>query len=730
MWHCLLFLFIFLSTSLLASTSDDRPTIGLVLSGGGARAAAHIGVIEVLEEMGVPIDLIVGTSMGAVIGGLYAAGVPISQLKNQFCNAPWDILFSNTIDRKTLYYRRKRDSDLFFTEDIIGIREGRVRFSVGLINGQNLYQFFKHNLGEKEPIGDCATLPIPFKAVATDLLSGKMIILEKGDLARNMLASMAVPGIMAPIPYEDQLLVDGGINQNLPVALAREMGADIIIAVDCGTPLYQKDEIKDIFSVLWQLTTFIIENNAEKSKRLLSDRDILIAPHPQSMRFHCIDTTTFDAFTHGIMIGREAAEAHAEQLQALGIADPCYPTPIPPEDIPITKICVEKPDPLLRETYSHYLGLPQIPLTPHTATHKINRLYGLKIFRNVFYEMTQEEDEKCFLIKPILKSWGPIYLHSSLLLESNFQTSNYYTLALGITHTNWNHLLGEWRVVGFFGEATGILAEIYQPLTTSLTWFLKPTLTLSRQFYTFYDNYAALGKYVDSQWKGQVALGRLFESWGQWSLFLEGSYHDFRLKIGGPTLTDYASYHHMAVGTAFEWDTLDDPYFPKQGTQGIIRLRHFSTALGEEQSWDQLQTRALLATSFEKHTFALYHKYQDSFHTTPDLTLQAYLGGPFRLSGLINNSIRGRSAFLTSLIYYYRVGSLQWIPNKPSPFYWGASLETGHIWGVDPPLPAQHLYSASLFVGFETLVGPLCIGFGLTTNGHKALHLTLGPIFK
>jgi NTE family protein len=265
--------------------TTERPKIGLVLSGGGARGAAHIGVLEVLEEMHIPIDCIVGTSMGSIVGGLYASGMSPAEINEALATIDWEDAFNDNIPREDRSFRRKRDDDLYLIKHKPGIGDdGKIKLPTGFLQGQKIDLIFKELTLPVSDIKNFDQLNIPFRAVATDITTGEMVVFSSGDLAKSMRASMSIPGIFAPMEMDGRLLVDGGVSNNLPVDVARDMGAEIVIVVDISTPLKKREELTSALSITAQLTGILTRRNTEAQIATLSDKDILIVP-PLILKF-------------------------------------------------------------------------------------------------------------------------------------------------------------------------------------------------------------------------------------------------------------------------------------------------------------------------------------------------------------------------------------------------------------------------------------------------------------
>ncbi|NOR42665.1 MAG: esterase, partial [Gammaproteobacteria bacterium] len=255
-----------------------RPKIGLVLSGGGARGFAHIGVLKVLEANNVPIDYVVGTSMGSIIGGLYAIGLSPEEIEHGVNGIAWDKVFDDFAHREHKTFRRKQDDFDFFDIHRVGITDDGLQLSPGLIEGQQIEIALDRLAYPGFHINDYDKLRIPFRAIATNIEDGEPFIIKNGNIARAMRASMSIPGALPPITIDDTLLVDGGIANNVPIDIAREMGADIVIVVDISAPLSKKEDIKSSVDVTGQLTTVLTRRIADIQLKTLKDKDVLIIP--------------------------------------------------------------------------------------------------------------------------------------------------------------------------------------------------------------------------------------------------------------------------------------------------------------------------------------------------------------------------------------------------------------------------------------------------------------------
>jgi predicted acylesterase/phospholipase RssA len=261
-----------------------RPRIGLVLSGGGARGGAHVGVIRVLENMQIPIDAVAGTSMGAVVGGLYAAGLSGAEIENVFSELDWQEMIRDRAPRRDLAYRRKQDDRNILARGAVGVREdATLVLPLGLVQGHKITQVLRAATVRVADVQDFDQLPTPFRALATDLETGEPVVMGKGDLVTVLRASMSAPGVLTPVQVDGRLLVDGGLVDNLPVDLARRMGVDRLIVVDVSFPLAKRDGLGSAFDITNQMLGIMVRRGTLESKQHLRTSDVLIEPNLGAM---------------------------------------------------------------------------------------------------------------------------------------------------------------------------------------------------------------------------------------------------------------------------------------------------------------------------------------------------------------------------------------------------------------------------------------------------------------
>ena len=308
------------ATHCVASHATDRPHIGLALGGGGARGYAHVGVLKFLEERRIPVDYVAGTSMGSIVGGFLASGMRADEIRDLIEVTDWNERFTGEPPRQLEPIRRKGDDELGLFGPVFGVGRESSFLPGGVVAGQNILLLFEQAIGQRVQVNDFNRLPIPFRAVATDIVTGQVVILAQGSVSAAMRASMAVPGAFDPVRRDGKVLVDGGLVRNLPVDVVREMGAEIVIAVDVGTRLMPAERIGDVLSVVEQMTSLMIIQNTERQIESLHSGDILIRPE---LGFEVL-SSDFDRFDEVMPLGYDAAVVAGERLQSLALSEADY----------------------------------------------------------------------------------------------------------------------------------------------------------------------------------------------------------------------------------------------------------------------------------------------------------------------------------------------------------------------------------------------------------------------
>ncbi len=454
MRRLLLCLLLTLTPLVLHAADATRPKVGLVLSGGAARGLAHIGVLKALEEQGVRIDAIAGTSMGAVVGGLYASGYSIEELEHLALTLDWQQALSDAPPRKDVPFRRKQDDRDFLVKQKLSFRDdGSLGLPLGVIQGQNLSLLLESKLAHTADIRDFDKLPIPFRAVATDIASGEKVVFRRGHLPQVVRASMSIPAVFAPVELDGRLLVDGGMVDNIPLDVVREMGVDLAIVVDIGTPLRSRKQLATVVDVLNQSITLMTRRNSEEQLASLGREDILVQP-PLS----AFGVTDFGRAQDMIDAGYRATcalDARLAGLRQAGDAElavarsPRQRTPV------ITAIKVENDSKVSDEVIRYYIRQPiGEPLALDRLQTDMGTLYGLDYFDRVQYRVVHKGDDNTLVINARGRRGGTDYLRLGLNLSDDMRGDSAFNLGASYRVNGINRLGAEWLTRAQIGRAS------------------------------------------------------------------------------------------------------------------------------------------------------------------------------------------------------------------------------------------------------------------------------------
>ena len=711
----------------------DRPRIGLVLSGGGARGIAHIGVLKVLEEMRVPIDAIAGTSMGAVIGGLYASGVSADEIEKIMASIDWQDAFRDRPSRADLAFRRKQDDQDFPVRLPLGLKGGKFLLPRGLLQGQKLHQMLRAQMLAVQHVEYFDDLPIPFRAVATDIETGATVILANGDLATALRASMSAPAVFAPVEIDGRLLVDGGIADNVPIEQARAMGADILIVSDVSFPLQTRDELSSPLEISNQMVAILIRRETLRQRALLTSRDTII-----EARLAETSSLDFSKVASSIAGGEQAARAAAPQLDALALSPSRYAESVaqrqareaPPGQIDFVRVDERsrRYAKTIEGTLKEFVGKP---LDVSALEQKITELYGLDLFETLDYRVVREGERSGLEVRARRKSWGPNYIRFALELQDDFEGNNSFNAGARFIVTEVNALNAEWVTDLQVGENPRVRTEFWQPLDYSSRYFIAPQILFEIRNVALLQGQTRIAEYRVRSGEVGLDLGRELGNWGELRLGVRRGEGKASVRVGDPTLPEQ-NFDTGEFFARFAYDELDNVNFPRHGQLFTLQWDAAREALGDDQSADILSMDYLAADTFGRHTVVFWASAGSTVSSesqTPAIEDFFTLGGFLNLSGIAAESIAGPHFGIARLIYYRQIGR-----EGPGflnvPTYAGVSLEIGNVWQerADAGVSSA-LKDASLFLGLDTLVGPLYLAAGVDDGGDTAFYLFMGRPF-
>jgi NTE family protein len=705
----------------------ERPRVGLVLGGGGARGAAHIGVLKELERHRVPVDAIAGTSMGAIVGGLYASGMSVAELEELVSSLDWAAALSDDPSRKDLSFRRKQDDAQYPINLELGLREDALLLPMGVIQGQKLDLLLRELTIDVSHISDFDNLPIPFRAIASDIGRGEVYVMEQGDLGQAIRASMSVPGVLAPVRIDDRLLVDGGIVGNLPIDVMRSMGVDIIIAVDVEFPLYSVEELDSVLAVSEQMLTILIHKETERQIATLSDRDILIRPELGTFA-----SADFGGIAEAIEPGVIAANAATERLQQLSITESDYlayaagRTGQPAAMDPLAFVRVVHDGrirPALLE--SRLATRAGDTIDTQRLADDADRLYGLDLYEQVSYALVEENGATGVEFQARSKSWGPDTLQFSLSLEDDFEGSTGFNVATRLTKSALNPHGGEWRTDLQLGTDPLLISEFYQPFGWDSRLFVAPRIDWRQSNINAFIMDETVARLRISEAEAGLDLGAEISTWGE---FRVGAYRGrgrARVKVGDPSIPNF----HFDTGGVFarlRIDTLDHAHFPRKGFRTDIKWNQSTPDFGADDRYDTIESELTGTWSRGKNSLQLGLNYASTFDSAAELQDYFPLGGFLRMSGLERGEISGPHAALAKLVYYRRVGeSAGGLLDVP--VYLGASVEAGNIWQSRSDISFDSMrINGSVFAGLDTYIGPIYLAAGFAEGGRTNFYLFVG----
>ena len=707
---------------------ENRPRVGLVLGGGGARGIAHIAVLRKLEQLHVPVDCIAGTSMGALVGALYASGKSVDEIQTFVLALDWDRLFNDSLDRRERSYRRKTDDALVVSAPGVGVGSKGLVITSGLLAGERILLLFEKMIEPVATIENFDNLPIPYRAVAADINSGDAVVIDHGDLALAMRASMSIPGVFPPVRIGSHVVVDGGVARNVPVDIARAMGADIVIAVDVGTPLATVTPQSNVLEITGQVTGLLTVRNTREQLATLTDRDVLISP-PLGDR---VATASFAKGPEALAIGKEGADSATPALTRLSISEAAYAQNV---DMRRGK---QSPPPIVQfvrlDNHSRYrdsmlLSRVDIPVgqpfDAKRAEDSLYRVYGLTTLSQVTYEIVQENGQNGVIIHVSEKLQGPNYLEAGLSTSGDFQGRFDISMRVGILHSPINDSGGEIRYLLSLGSESGFLTEYYQPLGTEGKYFFATRLQYRSYDINSFDSRGnRTAEYNVHQGIFGAAFGREFGNYGAVTAGYQREAGNIKIQIGDPTIPRT----HFQGGQAYleaTVDRLDSFYFPRDGYLARTRYTWSRTGLGADTNFEQLDFDGIDAQLFGKHSVQLGVRYHVTTRGVAPIQSLYRVGGFSRLAGFVSNELTGQDYAEVLLGYSYRTGRF-----LNQDVLLGATLEYGNAW-IDRSQMSwgNSLLNGSIYVGINSWIGPILFGVGARQGGEHNIFLEVGHRF-
>lgn len=747
-------------TDKMQAEQKTRPSIAVVLAGGGAKGAAHIGVLKALEEMHIPVDYVTGTSMGAYVGGLYATGMSADEIESFIYSVDWNKGYRDRVNRSDRRVRDKEYEDRYQLTTDLGLGWGEVRAPTGVVQGQNMLRILRETTGNLAPLESFDDLAIPYRSVATDIIELEEVVIDKGQIVDAMMSSMSVPGALPPYEVDGRMLVDGGVINNMPVDVARAMGADIVIAVDISTNYKGEEEFTNLFTVADQLSNYLVRRSTQQQAETLTEEDVFLQPDVGQM-----ETTEFDKMPGAYEAGYQVAYQFEEDLRNLSMSTAEYQSYVEAKQQARRKLKHGDKtvvDEVVINNNSHYsdklienrlnLEEGQVLKTSQIET-SVQNLYALDRFELITYEFDNVDGQDQLIVDVNEKEWGPNYLNFRFFLEDDFATDSQYSIGVSANFTDINQHGAELRTNLEMGTDKRIEAELFSPFFSQQKLFTSASFVYANQKRNLPANIDEIEEptldvtqdFVSMTYKesiGELAFGYQPTLWQEFKF--GGRYTDGEVEVSSLPSLGGGSYQRIGGFIGYRLDTLDNFSLPTEGyfvdLEYLVSHDEFDAdsvisdpnLVQDSDTVYEFSANLMAAQSYKRHTlvakvdYGIVESKNSLFPIDPK-----QLGGFLNLSGIPRNSLLGQNLAFTSLVYRYK-----WFENDfglfESPFYLGASIEHGGVWSNnDLKINEAPLYTAgSLFAGVDSPIGPIILAYGMTEDNYNSVYLIIGTSYK
>lgn len=708
---------------------NHNPKLCLVLSGGGAKGLAHIGVIKALEEQHIKPDCVVGTSAGALIGGLYASGMSVDEIERKIRAIDFDeVLYYKPKRQEFIQYTRDKDYKSNDMLDITLSKDGKLELPHFVLNSAKIEEVIRNLLIKYPQNIDFDNLPMRFRAVATDISNGEKVVLSKGQLPQALRASMAIPAVFSTVEMNNTLLSDGMIASNLPIEVAKNLKAERIIAVNVDSGLLEKNEIKNFLDISEQLLNILVAKNVEREKKLLNKNDVYIAIDTKD-----IGNLEFNKANDAIKRGYDAITTNHTTKLTLANIPKNY-------DIKNERDIIEADKPMyisqIKFNIDNKNYLKNIKNIISTREGDIFELENINTdIRNLMnsgyvnsltHELTKDNQNYKLTYNIKTKDLAKNSYHIGLELESSkLENQN---ISLYLSHRNqWvNDFGGEWRNYLTLGKTSKFSSEFNQPVTEKQDWFIRPSLSLAYE-----NNYAYLNGFSDvtmqyntNRENISIMAGKSIEHLGEWSIGASWNRDELKKNESNPYISipnDKSDYITLDANLII--DQLNNIYIPTDGYLLHLNTKISPTKQSNEDRFIQASLLGIYAIQKDKQsiTFTAEAKGQN---TNESVFLSPIkLGGYHHLSGYEKNQFIGNYMIYGSATYRY----LTSLKLFGKPLMVGTSLETGNIWDdIDEVSLNNPKYAGSVFGAIETPIGPVQLGVGVNKDGDSNIYFYLG----
>jgi NTE family protein len=708
----------------------DRPNrprlkIGVALEGGGALGLAHIGVLQWFQENHIPIDYIAGTSMGGLVAGLYATGKSPQQLEELVKQQNWDVIIGGQMPYRELSYRRKEDAREFQNSIAFGLKHGLSAPSA-LNAGREISLLIDRETLPYSQLESFDDLPIPFRCVATELVSGQEAVFSRGSLQQALRSTMSIPGIFSAVRDDGKVYVDGALLGNLPTDVVRSMGADVVIGVHLDIAPANPQEIQSLFSVLGRSVDVLVRENEIRG---LANADLVV-----KVDLHAYNSMQYDKADEIIRLGRDAAEQKRNVLSVYSLESAAWQDYLGTKQareksaVPVPQfVRVEGTDRQSAQHLETFLH-PLIgkPIDPNVMDNLLTRLTGLGRYDAADYRLATSQGQNGLIIIVHEMSYAPPTLRLAFDIDGSESNDVTFTLLSRLTFMDIAGFRSEWRTTLEFGNTYGLQTELYKPLNATTKWFVAPRVDAIDTAFKIYSQSNPVADYRIAQADIGGDLGYQFNRFTELRWGYEVGYHSAYLRIGKPDFTSYSGL----LGDArlhFLSDHRDDPVVPRRGTSLEATFRWYDAYPGATASFPLIQAKA----DYFHPVSRLGSVYASagggsSFGYTSTGEPQFFLGGPQRLSAYGTNELFGDQYYIVRLGYLHDLLTLP--PFVGKSVYATGAYEFGKMYNF-PGNESNFPNDVAAGVIAETVAGPLFLGASVGDTGHKKWFFQLGHTF-
>jgi NTE family protein len=672
--------------------------------------------------------------MGALVGAAYASGMETAEIEKIVLSVDWNETFGGAGLRDLQRVRLKAAQTVYSNRMEFGFRDGGLLSRGSIVASQQIDSLLRRIVSRARYQDSFDDLPIPFRAIATDASTGEMLVLSEGDLSVAMRASMAVPGAFAPAQLEGRALVDGGLVRNLPVDVARQVCADVVIASSLVTPDYDTSKPQSALAMVGQMIGIMIRNNEREQLATLKPEDV-----PILVTLPDMTSGEFEKVPAAIPLGEAAARASTKLLARYSVSREAYqqwrarlqsdaarePRTVTVHEIRIRGLERASPAVLQHTVKSR----PGALLTEAQIVDDAQRIYATGDFETVDYRIDESGDEPVLEFLPREKSWGPDYLRFDLGLMSASGGDTGFLLRADHERTWLNALGGSWSNALQVGRTALYETSLFQPLETSQTFFVEPRIRVSRTLEDIYREEDRVARYEHASLQAHFDAGASLATWGELRFGLQASRNDYRVDTGDKLLPEFDDIDTIALAAKFVLDTRDSAFVPTRGRYAGLRLFSAESGLGADDSYRQAELFAQQVLAVGSNLIYLEVAGGTDFDSNAPAYEQFTLGGVGGLAGFQLGELRGQEYAYGRAAYLWKITDLQTLFGQA--LYAGGSIEAGNMYERIDGTPSSGLIlGSSIFFGGRTPLGPLIVTFGVAEGGHKAGYVQIGRPLK